>query len=86
MKAWSKTTISNYLYIDIQKKGNLKDFEDYIFNNLKKVLLQKIPEGVTLPNDWESKVDFYRDKEDDGSMTYRALLYIPENSPTKLVR
>lgn len=86
MKAWSKITISNYLYIDLQKKGNLKNFEDHIFNNLKKVLLQKIPAGVTLPNDWESKVDFCRDKEDDGSMTYHALLYIPENSPTKLVR
>jgi hypothetical protein len=86
MKAWSKTTVSRELYESIQKDGKLDDFEQNIRRDLTKVLFQQIPKDITLPKDWENKVDFYRDQEDDGSMTYRALLYIPENSPTKLVR
>ena len=86
MKGHAEVTISKYLYDDIQKQGNLEDFEDHIKKDLKRHLLMKVPQGVSLPENWEDYIGFYKDKEDDGNMTYRVLLYIPENSGMQLVR
>lgn len=74
-KAWAETTISMELYHKMQEQGCLLDFMGHIYTDLKKVMLQKIPETVTIPNGFEDQIKYTEKQCDNGDVIFRAELY-----------
>jgi hypothetical protein len=71
MEAWAETIISRELFQAAQKDV---DLEDRIEHNLINVIRLNIPKNITMPYEWEERVQIITEECEDGNVKYQAFI------------
>ena len=78
-KAWSEVILSKRLIASLKKENKFFDFEEFVLGDLTRVIGVKLAEnGISLTNEIKSKIQINRTTEENGDVTYHAVVYVPE--------